>query len=319
MDRPDAPPPAPRWLEEIAAKPADAAVDARGRTGFYLSYRHFSALFAMRGSERLVVSFDNLSTVRDRSPARDTWGGAFLRERGWSSLGILAYAANWYRDPDLFAFLEGLRDDGFFRQFREVAFTGTSMGGYAACAFAGLSPGATVVAFSPQSTLAKRLVPWEKRFNRGRKEDWSGPYADGAAEVREARRVYLVYDPFVAGDRRHAERFHGPQVVRLRAVCSGHRTVVFLRKAEILKEVMAGGIEGSLTADAFYRAYRARRTLPWHSLALMEMALRRPGPALAERLVSANERLGRPRLAETLRRRLAGGEAEADPGPGEDG
>jgi predicted acylesterase/phospholipase RssA len=64
----------------------------------------------------------------------------------------------------LFDYLEGLRNSGFFKQFRHVVFTGTSMGGYAACAFCSLSPGSTVLAYSQQSTLAKDLVSWEKRL-----------------------------------------------------------------------------------------------------------------------------------------------------------
>jgi hypothetical protein len=307
----------PDWLVPLAAKSGPAL--ASGLGGFYFSYPRFSVAFTMGSTDRLVVSFDNLSVVKDRSPARDAWGGRFFREMGWSVLGILPYEANWYRDPQLFACLEGLRDQGFFGEFARVSFTGTSMGGYAACAFAGLAPGATVVAFSPQSTLRKALVPWEKRFNRGRRADWSGPYADAAAEIRGADRVYLVYDPYEPGDRRHVSRFPKANVTRLRAFLSGHRTVVFLRKAEILKQVMTAAVRGELEPAEFYRLYRARRALPWHSFALMERALARPTDRLADRLIAYHARAGRQRLAEQLARKKLGLADAEDPGPEADG
>ncbi|NQW13020.1 MAG: hypothetical protein HQ479_02025 [Rhodobacter sp.] len=137
----------------------------------------------------------------------------------------------------MFDYLEGLRNSGFFKQFRHVVFTGTSMGGYAACAFCSLSPGSTVLAYSPQSTLAKDLVPWEKRFNRGRQQDWSGRYRDCTELTSEASKVYLCYDPYMAGDKAHADRYSGQNIVHLHSNYVGHKTVVFFRRAGILKNI----------------------------------------------------------------------------------
>jgi len=152
-DSPDtAPDPAPAWLADLRR--------SGSRKGFYACDEGFAAVHVDRGAERLVVSFDNLSSVRDPALDRGPWGYEFVRKAGWSQLGILAFRPDWFRDPALFAYLEGLRDSGFFARFRDVAFMGTSMGGYGACAFSSLAPGCTVIAFSPQSTLDERLVPW---------------------------------------------------------------------------------------------------------------------------------------------------------------
>jgi len=302
--------PAPGWLIETSRGKDSGPFTAEGLNGFYLSYRRFSAVFNMRGHGQLVVAFDNLSVVRDRSAARDVWGAKLCREQGWSSLGILSFDANWYRDEELFGFLEDLAARGFFRQFERVSFIGTSMGGYAACAFAGLAPGAVVAAFSPQSTLKKALVPWEKRFNRGRKQDWSGAYADAAEGVQSASRAYLVYDPYVVPDRRHVERLAGPASVMLEAKYSGHRTVVFLRKAGILKEIMIAAVEGRLTPAQFYRAYRQRRILPWYVFALFDHAMGRGRRRLAQAIIDHHAAAGNTALVGHLKKRLA--EAEAD-------
>ena len=47
----------------------------------------------------------------------------------------MAHGSTWYRDETVHDFFDRLRDQGFFRQFDRVVFYGTSMGGYAACAF----------------------------------------------------------------------------------------------------------------------------------------------------------------------------------------
>ncbi len=94
-----------------------------------------------------------------------------------------------------------------------------------------------MISYSPQSTLKKDLVPWEKRFNRGRQQDWSGRYQDAAEHTKHASKVYLCYDPYEPGDKAHADRFSGDNIVHLHSNYVGHKTVVFLRRAGVLKEV----------------------------------------------------------------------------------
>ena len=43
----------------------------------------------------------------------------------------------------------------------------------------------------------------------------TGPFADAAAESRRASQVWLFYDPSVDHDRRHVQRFDGPNVTRV--------------------------------------------------------------------------------------------------------
>ncbi|MBZ0128440.1 MAG: hypothetical protein K8F59_04950 [Rhodobacteraceae bacterium] len=297
---------APRWLAEM--RKSRKGGDHVGRPqGFYVNYKTFAAVQVARGNDVLVVSFDNLSAVNDDSLEREAWGDKFFAENNWSSLGILSFDANWYRDDVLFDYLEGLRDQGLFRQYRKVVMTGTSMGGYAACAFCGLAPGATVISYSPQSTLKKELVPWEKRFNRGRQQDWSGRYADAAALTESASKVYLIYDPYMEGDRIHARRFSGDNIAHLHSNYVGHKTVVFLRRAGILKDVTAKCVSGEMTPAMFDGLYRNRRKLPWYYMGLMDMALERGHYGLAERIIrGARAASGNPNLqAGLVRRRQA--------------
>ncbi|MCA8869641.1 MAG: hypothetical protein KDA67_13385 [Rhodobacteraceae bacterium] len=294
---------APAWLAEMRKSRINGHHVSRPN-GFYVNYQKFAAVHVARGDDILVVTFDNLSAVNDESLEREAWGDKFFAENSWSSLGIISFDANWYRDDTLFDYLEGLRDQGFFAAYKRVVFTGTSMGGYAACAFCGLAPGATVISYSPQSTLKKDLVPWEKRFNRGRQQDWSGRYADSAALTASAEKVYLCYDPYEQGDKTHAQRYSGDNIVHLHSNYVGHKTVVFLRRAGILKSVTGMCISGDMTEAIFNDLYRSRRKLPWYYMGLIDMAMERGHLGLAERIIkTASSASGNPNLSSSLQKR----------------
>lgn len=293
---------APRWLSEMRNN--GSAIDHFDRPrGFYYNYKHFGAVHVARSDDILIVAFDNLSSVNDESLEREAWGDALYAQNGWSSLGIISFSPNWYRDKTLFQFLEDLRDQGFFNRFRKVVFTGTSMGGYAACAFSSLVPGSTVIAYSPQSTLSKQLVPWEKRFNRGRKQDWSEKFVDGANLIAKAERVYLCYDPYMKDDKAHIDRFSGGNIVHLKSNYSGHKSVVFLRRIGILKEVTTQCVTGEMTPAVFAKMYRSRRNLPWYFFELMDMALERGHLELSKKIIeNAGEFAQSPNIRRALRK-----------------
>lgn len=287
---------APEWLRDLR--------QSDFRRGFFHSDLDFGAVMVERDPQQLVISFDNLSNVHDNAASRLPWGYGFVKKRGWSHLGIMSYRPNWFRDPALFAFLQRNRDAGLFARFPRVTLMGTSMGGYGAAAFCSLVPGATVLALSPQSTLDTGLVPWETRFAAGRRQDWSGPFGDAAAEAASAGRVYLLYDPLYAPDLRHARRFAGPHVVHLRARHSGHKSALFLRRAGLLSQVSQAAIEGTLTAEGFYRLYRAGRRLPWFQTALASCAMARQRPSMARRVLGQMRADGRAPMAAALAQRF---------------
>lgn len=275
---------APDWLRDLRR--------SDHRRGFYQCDRDFAAVLTERDRDQLVISFDNLSNVRDPALARLPWGYEFVRKHGWSHLGVMSFQPNWFRDPALHAFLTMQRDAGLFARFRRVALIGTSMGAYGAAAFASLVPGCTVVAMSPQSTLARDLVPWESRFATGRRQDWSGPFRDAAREVRAAGRVYLFHDPLCAPDRQHAARFDSANVLHLRTRHAGHKTALFLRRAGILGDVSVAAIRGELTEAGFYATYRRCRAIPMYLNTVTEAVMARNRPGLLQRTLRHVEAQG---------------------------
>ncbi len=243
----------PNWYQEIfPAGPSD---------GFYQKFGSHSASFVDRGSHQLVVSFDNLSDAGNPRYDRDPWAGKFCADNGWSHLGIYAQPPSWFRDERLIAFLEGLRDAGFFTRFDRVAMVGTSMGGFGALTFCDLAPGATIITFSPQTSLSADLVPWEKRFAKGRAMDWTLPYSDAATQTKRADKVFVVYDPFLVDDRRHFDRLSGDNIVALKGFGLGHKSAFVLNRMQRLKPIMALGITGELTPDKFYKLIRNRKDI----------------------------------------------------------
>lgn len=266
----------PVWFEEICP--------AGPREGFFVWLGNHGASFVDRGTDQLVVTFDNLHNVGDTRPERNPWAARFCAERGWSHLGVISQRPDWFRDAALIGWLEARAAEGFFARFARVAFAGASMGGFGALVFSALAPGATVAAFSPQSTLARRLVRWEGRFAKGRGADWTLPHGDAAEAVRHAGRVWVVVDPFEGNDMRHAARLGAGPVTVLRAPGCGHKTALALNRMGALKEVLGGAIDGTLDPAGFARRMRGRRDLLLWCRTLAERLEGRGQSARAERL-----------------------------------
>ena len=238
-------------------------------TGFYEAMQDHVLVYVHRSPKTLVVTFDNLSQAGGAYLNRDPWAAKFVSDEGHSHLGVMANGPTWFRDPQLIARLEALRDEGFFARYDTIAMTGTSMGAFGALTFSRLAPGARVIAFSPQSTLRRDLVPWEHRFVKSQLQDWTLPYSDAAEGLAEASKIYLFYDPFDKNDTRQAERLPSEFVTPMRAPGCGHKTALVLRRTETLKTVMRDAIGGTLTRENFAKMVRTRRNTRIYCLEML--------------------------------------------------
>lgn len=287
---------APAWLADLRR--------SDNKRGWFYSDDTFAMQMTTRSSDVLIVSFDNLSDVNNTALSRNTWGYSFYRDEGWSHMGVMAFEKHWFRDERLFNFLEGQVKTGIFKRFKQVVFTGTSMGAYAATAFSALSPGCTVLAFSPQSTLAEDLVPWEERFGSGRKQDWSGRYRDATQHVAAAKTAFVIYDPYFEPDKRHAARYQGDNIVHLKSWYATHKSARFMRRAEILKDITRAAVNGTLTPETYYQLYRARRSLPWYIAGLTDHLFDKGHLGLAAGLAKHLHATNRHGLAQDIENRL---------------
>ncbi|WP_306152461.1 hypothetical protein [Roseovarius sp. MMSF_3281] len=278
----------------VTPKPPEGGDDAgwdeiatrlAGDDGFYRpGPEGHSFLFMPRSDDTLVVTFDNLDITMNKRDDRRPWGYSFIREQGWSMLGVLAGGWTWYRNPWVSQQFDELRDSGFFNRFKRVVFYGASMGGYAACAFSAAAPGADVVAISPQSTLDKSIVPWETRYKVAWDRDFSGPYGDAAQASGAANKVYVLYDPYEPLDSGHVARFDNDNVERLRAPLLGHRLGSSLNQMGILSPIILGALAGTLTSQDYYQMLRNRKAFPRYQRELFNRTVNRGHTQLAKSL-----------------------------------
>ena len=231
---------------------------------------------AQPGSDVLVVTFDNLSSVGEYDPPQP-WLRWRVEKAGFSLLGVMASRKDWYRNPDTPALIAALREAGIFARFRRVVFVGASMGGFAALAYAPMVPGAAVLAFSPQSTLSRRLAPFELRYRyAARKWDWDDPAFLDAAEVgRLGAEVTLVYDPLVAEDSAHAKRIAGAGVRNVPVPLMGHRAIRQIKDVGGLQELIEGVVRGTPDWPTFWKTFRGRRgQISWQRALVAEATAR---------------------------------------------
>lgn len=213
------------------------------------------------GGDILVVSFDPYGWAKDWSNPDDppaSWGGPFLAKQGYSTLGVLSKQSVWFREPALFETFDAIARSGFFARFKRVVFYGASKGGYGALAFSSYAPGAHVLAFAPQTTLHKPLVPFETRKYPA-VGNWSGPVIDGATEAARAASVQVFYDPYRRIDKLHVDRLQSQNVIHYRCRYWGHDLPVSLSGLGLLSSTVKQAIEGDLSPMAFTRAVRGVR------------------------------------------------------------
>jgi hypothetical protein len=247
-----------------------------------------ACLYFRPGTDRLIVSFDNLASIDTPWP-RPPWLHAHIAATGFSLLGVQSHAKDWYRQRRTPALIRALRRQGFFDGFARVVFTGASMGGFAALNFAPLVPGATVLAFSPQSTMDRRIAPFERRFPWAvRNSDWTARrFLDAAVAVPRLPRAAILYDPFVPEDRAHAARLAAPHVQMLRLGHAGHEAVRIVIRSGAMSAMLRAFTETGTLDAGFWRAMRARRGLRKWRRALIAAAEARNHPRLTLRAAEA--------------------------------
>lgn len=248
--------------------------------GFWLETDHHILCYRP-GADRLVVSFDNLSSDRETS-FRKPFGHDLIIAQGWGNLGVIVKRKDWFQCPQLKAALVAVAQAGLFARYPAVSLYGSSMGAFGAAAFAGLAPGAVVLAYAPQSTLRPRIVPFETRYRYGRGlGDWSGDFTDAARSIRTASRAYVLFDPCVPEDRQHAARLSGPQVVQIPLRHFGHKLPPMLLRMGVLREMTLLGLRGTLDAPQAQRLLRKRRDAIPYVLAVLGAAQARGHARLA--------------------------------------
>ncbi len=215
------------------------------------------ASFVRRGPT-LLVTFESVADTLARSGGLPL-GIDFVEDKGWSLLHVAAEGETGFRSAAMFDFLDALSEDETLQAYDRTVFYGAGLGGYAACAFSVILPGARVVAVSPRATLDPRRAPWDSRDRALWSRDVSGRYADAPALVEGAMQVFVLYDPHVVPDSMHAGLFPACNTTRLACPFCGPRPEIVLRKIDILHALIEQAAQERLDAQSFARLFRARR------------------------------------------------------------
>jgi hypothetical protein len=251
-----------------------------GRSGYQRALDDDHVVTYVHRGPKLLVCFEALENAlsvygQDAPIALD-----FAEDKNWSVLHLAALRDTWFRSAALYAFMDDLVDDCFFEDFDQVAFFGSGMGAYGACAYSVASPGANVLAIAPQATLDADRAGWDPRYPCAKRLRFDDRYGYAPDMVEGARRVYVLFDPFRPMDHVHASLFHGPNVTRLKCRHFDGQIELALREMGMIHQVIEGASDGALQPTEFYRLLRRRRdhnrylrTL-LHSLSNRNQALR---------------------------------------------
>jgi len=211
----------------------------------------------LQGSRRLVVGFESGGdgSALNR-PDRPAWAQALVGDAGWDGLFTIPKVLDWYQTRELWAFFKTMQKSGFFDAYDSVVTYGSSMGGFAALAFSGLTGAERVVAFQPRSTL-RYTVPWPSMESAVLSYNRVGPHADAVDGLGAETEVLIFADPFYERDWAHAQRVPGAEIFR--APFAGHKVPELLNDLGIMGTVARRAVEGTLERRWYNNALRGRK------------------------------------------------------------
>ncbi|TPV55121.1 hypothetical protein FJ444_17845 [Aestuariibacter sp. GS-14] len=213
--------------------------------------QHYFIDYVPGDLNKLVITFENADKPDIPRPdgLRYAWGSLYLNKKGYCVLGIKPKVVDWYRGKCLHQFFRSSDFKAFASSFNKVFFYGSSMGGFAAMVFSDAVPNSTVIAFNPQTTLIPELTEWDKRYPQGTSQDWNGDFNDARRYARNAKRIYVAYDPFCVEDNKHISRIVNDvnNLIPLKMPFVGHVIMMWLQRADILEDFLEGAFSEQLT------------------------------------------------------------------------
>lgn len=249
-------------LDASAAETPEAWLDHIGRIGAAggwfksLSIDH-QACF-LRNGRSLLVSFDTHRQAMER-PGKLPVGMDLADECDWSHLCLLSRKHPWFRSEAVYAFIDGLIDEGFFEGFDRVLFYGGGPLGYAAASFSVAAPGARVLLLNPIASQSPAIAGWDDRFREVRRMDFTSRYGFAPDMVEAAGAVTVISDPREKMDAMHAALFLGPHVAHFNARLGGSDLEASFSRMGILNHLIAAAMQGGLSLSRFAGLWRKRR------------------------------------------------------------
>lgn len=212
----------------------------------------------------LVFTFDNMNLTSTLGiEERSGWGHDFLVGLGYNVCSFLeSDVYRWYRHEEFYQLIEAIRAQGVFESFPKTVTYGSSMGGYAASAYANALNADVAILMNPISSLNPQAAPFETRFSRPKRADWKGPYCDGVEGVKGVS-SYIIYDPLFYLDSQHAKRYLNSHsnITEIRLFGFGHGVPWYLKALNVLKPLVVSLLKDEFShyRKTYYKELRKRR------------------------------------------------------------
>ncbi|MBS9478939.1 hypothetical protein [Ancylobacter radicis] len=205
------------------------------------------------------------------------WAQSIVPRFGASGLFFVSKWNHWWQVPGLPRALTLAAERT--RDFDRVTTYGTSMGGYGALGFSSHVGATTVLSMSPQFSIDRRKVPFERRWQHHARR--LGFEFDNLNEgLASDAHITLVYDP-MNDDAKHVALVDAPMAQHVRIPFIGHGTPDYLSKAGLLKVLLLAAMEGREAEIAISKHALRREAHYWKNMA--EAAHRRGRRQLAAR------------------------------------
>jgi hypothetical protein len=203
---------------------------------------------------RQVVTFDCYHDEPGFN--RAAFGEVYLAHHEIGAIHVLTHGNDWFQYADMADAMAAVRR-ALAGADRVLAY-GSSMGGYGAIRFADAIGAQAVLALSPQYSVDRRKVPFERRWMQDQRRirfrrDLDGPIRCGA-------RVIAAYDPELPLDRQHVALIAAAIAIEdLALPHAGHPAGAFLSDVGLLKPLVEQLLENRLDFGAIAREAEARR------------------------------------------------------------
>lgn len=238
-----------------------------------------------------IVAFEGLGVIKKKS-AREYFAAPLVPRMGLSVIHVVPRGDDWYQYPDMLDCLKATRPHLGPQTFAY----GSSMGGYAVARFADALGVARGLALSPQFSIDRRVVPWERRWTPQSRRI---PFLYDHDRPARRARVWVMTDMTWDLEAGHAKAIaaEGPTEI-VNVPGAFHPAGPALLEARVLAPLVSGFVAGTEDVDDI-RTQLADR-LPATSYGLLEQAMQVRGRrrlAMFRRAVEA-----RPTNAEALKR-----------------
>ncbi|RTL93522.1 alpha/beta hydrolase [Ancylobacter aquaticus] len=201
-------------------------------------------------TDTVFVTFESMRA--DWPVGRKGFGEDFFAKRGRTAYHFMPSGNCWYQYPEMPEALARVRAD--IAEGARVITYGMSMGGYAAYRFSAPLSADLVIAFSPQYSIDRWRVWWERRWgSQSRSVLWDRQMpSEGAVK-------YIFYDP-LNQDRRHIRALRREAPLELvRIYFSGHASIAYVQECGLLDSAVLDIAEGRFDAARFERRIWQRR------------------------------------------------------------